>query len=258
LSRILAFISRFFRQNLLAGILVAVPAAITIYVILFIWQKLDGSLRELLQERPPDSGMPDLSFLNFPGMGVVLLVLLLVVAGLLGRTLLGKRLLRMGEWVVTHIPIARTVYVGAKQLFETILVSGNSTFREVVLIEYPRRGIWVMGFMTGSCAAEINERLEDELVNVFVPTTPNPTSGFLLMLPRKDMYVMKMSVEDAIKLIISGGIVQPGLPSKKQDAMLGGPVMYEKSPFPDGGALPPPESSGRPDACASEKQEEKP
>jgi uncharacterized membrane protein len=130
----------------------------------------------------------------------------MLTAGLAGRTLV-----RMGERLLSRMPVVRSVYGTLKQIFETILAQKSRSFREVVLIEYPRRGLGAIGFVTGPTRGEVQARSEDELVNVFLPTTPNPTSGFLLFVPKRDLIHLDMSIEEGIKLVISGGIVTPSM-----------------------------------------------
>ena len=122
---------------------------------------------------------------------------------------LGRTILKSGERVLDKMPVVRSVYGAIKQVMETVMSTNSNSFREVVLVEYPRKGIWVIGFVTGETKGEVQSLKKEKLINVFIPTTPNPTSGFLLFLPKKDLIYMHMKVEDAVKMVISGGIVTP-------------------------------------------------
>jgi len=127
-----------------------------------------------------------------------------VTAGYLGRVVV-----RLSDAILARMPVVRSIYGATKQIFETVLAHKSTAFRQVCLVEYPRRGIWSLGFVTGTAVGEIQERTSDQVVNVFLPTTPNPTSGFLLLVPTRDLILLKMSVEDGIKMVISGGIITP-------------------------------------------------
>ena len=122
--------------------------------------------------------------------------------------------MRTGERVLDKMPVVRTIYSAIKQIMQTVMSTNSESFRDVVLVEYPRKGIWVIGFVTGETKGEVQTLNKETLINVFIPTTPNPTSGFLLFLPKKDLIYMKMKVEDAVKMVISGGIVTPKISNK--------------------------------------------
>ena len=141
--------------------------------------------------------------------GLLLVVVALTVVGALTAGFLGRVWLRFSEAVMNRTPVLRGIYSAVNQIFETVLAQKSHAFREVVLIEYPRRGIWTVAFITGRTVGAIARPIGHDLVNVFVPTTPNPTSGFLLFLPRSDIRLLDISVEDGLKLVISGGIVAP-------------------------------------------------
>ena len=144
-----------------------------------------------------------------PGVGLVIGVALITVVGALAAGFLGRWIIRLGESILNRMPVVRSIYGASKQILETVISTQSDAFREVVLVEYPRKELWVIGFVTGGTKAEVARRIDIDMVNVFVPTTPNPTSGFLLFCPRKDVIFMDMSVEDAVKLVVSGGIVTP-------------------------------------------------
>jgi uncharacterized membrane protein len=144
-----------------------------------------------------------------PGLGVLILIITLTLIGALTAGLLGRWLLHTGERMLNRMPVIRSFYSAIKQIFETVLAQQSNAFREAVLVEYPRRGIWAIAFITGTTKGEVQNLTEQETVNIFLPTTPNPTSGFLLFIPRDEVVPLDMSVEEAIKMVISGGIVTP-------------------------------------------------
>src|SRR5919106_6102245 len=194
------------RAYFLAGVIVTAPIGITA---LLIWQFitfLDSQVGSLLPDRyNPESYLP----FSVPGLGLLIMLAFLTLVGMLTAGLAGRTLVRMGERLLSRMPVVRGVYGTLKQIFETVLAQSSRSFREVVLIEYPRRGIGAIGFVTGPTRGEVQDKADEELVNVFLPTTPNPTSGFLLFVPRKDLIHLDMSIEEGIKMVISGGIVAP-------------------------------------------------
>ena len=194
------------RAYFLAGILVTAPLSFTFYVAWLFVGFVDQTVAALLPPRfNPETYMP----FSLPGIGVLTVVVFLVVVGWLTAGFLGRFLLRTSESVVNRIPAVRQIYAATKQILETVLSQKSQAFREVVLVEYPRRGIWAVGFITGLTQGEVQNLTQDTLVNIFLPTTPNPTSGFLLFVPKRDLVVLNMSVEEGIKMVISGGIVTP-------------------------------------------------
>ena len=144
-----------------------------------------------------------------PGFGLILVFIFFSILGFLTTGLLGRIFSSFIEKFLSKIPVLRNIYSGLKQLFETILSKKSNSFREVVLIEYPRKGIWAMGFLTGNTKGEVNRKTKNQMVNIFLPTTPNPTSGFLLFLPKNDVLRLSMTVEEGIKMIISAGMLTP-------------------------------------------------
>ena len=197
------------RAYFFAGILVTAPAAITLYTAWLLITFIDSTVTGLLPEQyNPNTYLP----FSVPGFGLIALVVFLVLVGLFAAGVIGRLFLRMGEAILARMPVIREIYGALKQIFETVLAQKSAAFRQVVLLEYPRRGIWAMGFVSGTTKGEVQALTDDEMVNVFLPTTPNPTSGFLLFVPRKDLVVLKMGVEDGIKMVISGGIVVPPTP----------------------------------------------
>jgi len=194
------------RAYFLAGILVTAPVAITLYLAWAVVDLIDNSVSKLLPAQyNPENYMP----FSVPGLGVVIVVLTLTLIGAFTAGVIGRLVIRAGEAVLARMPIIRSVYGAIKQIMETVLANQSAAFREVVLLEYPRRGIWTLGFISGQTQGEVQNLTADDVVNVFVPTTPNPTSGFLLFVPRSDLHVLEMTVEEGIKMVVSGGIVTP-------------------------------------------------
>lgn len=194
------------RAYFFAGILVTAPAAITFYVAWLIIGFIDSQVTSLLPGRyNPNEILP----FSIPGLGLIILILFLMMVGAFAAGFLGRMAVRTGEAMLARMPVIRSVYGAVKQIFETVLATQSTAFRQVVLVEYPRRGIWALGFVSGVTKGEVQNLTEDEVINVFLPTTPNPTSGFLLFVPRRDLVVLNMSVEDGIKMVVSGGIVTP-------------------------------------------------
>jgi len=191
------------RSWFLTGLLVTAPVLLTVYITWWAIQLIDGQVAGILP------GFSELRFANVPGMGLIIGVLLITLIGAIAAGFLGRWIIRLGESILNRMPVVRTIYGASKQILETVISTQSDAFREVVLVEYPRRGLWVIGFVTGGTKGEVARRVDIDMVNVFVPTTPNPTSGFLLFCPREDVIFMEMSVEDAVKLVVSGGIVTP-------------------------------------------------
>ncbi len=194
------------RNYFLAGVIVVAPISITFFIVWQVVQVVDSNVQNLLPDRyNPDTYLP----FSVPGVGVVIMVGLITLVGMLTAGFLGRTVMRTGERILNRMPVIRSIYGTLKQIFETVFSHTSQSFREVVLIEYPRRGIWAIGFVTGVTRGEIQERVEPELINVFLPTTPNPTSGFLLFVPRAHVVRLDMTVEEGIKMVISSGIVAP-------------------------------------------------
>ena len=199
----------------LAGLLATVPLFITFYVAWFLITLIDGYATSIL----PDNLNPQQYFsFPVPGIGIIIGILVIILIGFLATNLLGSTLIRLGEGLLGRLPVIGSVYGTTKKVIETVIASRSDAFREAVLIEYPRRGAWAVGFVTGSTKGEIQNISSESLVSVFVPTTPNPTSGFLLFFPREDLITLDMTVEDAVKLVISGGIVAPDDPQANRKA----------------------------------------
>lgn len=195
-----------FRRYFISGLLVWLPIWVTILVIKFLLDILDNSLLLLPKKYQPDV----LLGINFPGMGVLITLVVILVTGALAANFIGRYLVMLGDGIIARIPGVRTVYMGVKQILQTIFTPGGQSFRKVLLVEYPLVDTWTIAFQTGDASSEVKNTLgQQEMVSVYVPTTPNPTSGFLLMLPKNKVKELDMSVEQALKLVISLGVMQP-------------------------------------------------
>jgi len=195
------------RNYLLAGIIVTAPISITFFIVWQVVDFFDETASSLIPERyNPGTYLP----FSMPGLGFLFVLALITLVGWFTASLLGRSMMRFGERILHRMPVVRSIYGTLKQIFETVLANSSRSFREVVLIEYPRRGLWAIAFVTGPTKGEVAEAMnETDLVNVFLPTTPNPTSGFLLFVPRRDLVHLGMTIEEGMKMVISGGIVTP-------------------------------------------------
>lgn len=192
------------RGYLLAGLVVWLPILVTIGVLRFIIDLLDNTLALIPKGYKPDQ----LIGVHIPGLGVILSLVLLLATGIFATNFFGQRLVSWGEALLSKIPLVRSIYNAVKQVMNTVFSTNSEAFRKVLLVEYPRKGLWSLAFQTGSVSTEINSKLNDEMLSLFIPTTPNPTSGFLLMLPKREAVELNMSIDEALKLIISLGVMQ--------------------------------------------------
>jgi len=194
------------RAYFLTGILITAPLFITGYLAWLFIGFVDAKVTPLLPEQyNPESYLP----FGVPGLGLIILFIFLTIVGAVTAGFFGKLWLRFTERLLNRMPIVRNIYSAVKQILETVLAQQSSAFREAVLVEYPRRGLWAIAFITGRTEGEVQNVTEEECINIFLPTTPNPTSGFLLFVPKKDLISLSMSTEEAIKMVISGGIITP-------------------------------------------------
>jgi uncharacterized membrane protein len=201
------------RNYFFAGVLVAAPVGITFLLTWKVIAFIDDSVTPLVPPVwNPETYLP----FSVPGLGLVFAVIILTLAGFVATGLAGRALVRLGERVVANVPVARSIYSWTKQVFETVLSQQSTAFNEVVLIEYPSRGVWAVGFITGQTVGEVQQLTAETVYNVFIPATPNPTTGFLLFIPDRDIHRLDMTVEEGIKLVISGGIVQPHQRSEEE------------------------------------------
>ncbi|RUR12955.1 DUF502 domain-containing protein [Legionella sp. km772] len=196
--------SKSFRGYLLAGLVVWLPILVTIGVLRFIVDLLDNTLALIPKAYQPEY----LLGIHIPGFGVLLSLILLFGTGIFATNFFGQRLVGWGESILSRIPLVRSIYNAVKQVINTVLSSNGDAFRKVLLIEYPRKGLWSLAFQTGAATQEINIHTQEEMISLFIPTTPNPTSGFLMMIPRKDAIELNMSIDEALKFIISLGVMQ--------------------------------------------------
>ena len=201
-------ISRIFRRisnNFFKGILISAPIIITLYIAWGLIKFFDKKASPLLGTFP----------FEIPGFGLITVFIFFAIIGFITTGLLGRIFSSFIEKVLSKMPVLRNIYSGLKQLFEAILAKKSNSFREVILLEYPRVGIWAMGFLTGDTRGEVSRKTKNQMVNIFLPTTPNPTSGFLLFVPKKDILRLTMTVEEGIKMIISAGMLTPSENQKK-------------------------------------------
>jgi uncharacterized membrane protein len=192
------------RGYFIAGIVVTGPTLLTLYIIWLIVTFVDHSVGALL----PNEYNPQ-TYLHVPGIGLVIVVVCLTLIGALTAGVLGRVYIRLTDRILARMPVVRGIYAAVKQIFETVLAKQSNSFREVVVVQWPREGMWTIAFVTGAVEGELQRRTGADTIAVYVPTTPNPTSGYLMFVPRKDAITLDMSVEDAIKYVISTGIVTP-------------------------------------------------
>lgn len=197
-----------FRKWLFTGLLVIVPGAITLSVLHWIVGMLDQTLLIL-----PEAWHPDrLLGFHIPGFGVLLTLLILLVAGATASNFAGRRLVAWGDRLVSRIPVVRSIYSSVKQVSDTLFSEGGNAFRTAVLVQWPREGVWTVAFITGAPSGEVAAYLRDEFVSVYVPTTPNPTGGYFVMVRKSDCVELDMSVDAALRYIVSMGVVAPSDP----------------------------------------------
>ncbi|MDB5796449.1 MAG: hypothetical protein JWP36_351 [Paucimonas sp.] len=193
------------RKYFITGLLVLVPLAITLWVLNLIIGTMDQSLLLLPEKWRPAA----LLGFNIPGVGTLLTLLVIFLTGLATRNFVGKKVLQGWELLLKRIPVVNSIYTSVKQVSDTLFSSSGNAFRKAVLVEYPRKGSWTIAFMTGVPGGDVRNHLVGDYIGLYVPTTPNPTSGFFLMVPKADTIELDMSVEQALKYIVSMGVVAP-------------------------------------------------
>jgi uncharacterized membrane protein len=204
------------RTYFLAGVLVTAPFAITVYVAWAIIDFVDTRIKPLIPPQyNPETYLP----FGVPGIGLIFLLVALTLIGYLTAGLLGRFFVGWGERLLARMPVVRTIYSTAKQIIETVFSKQSTAFRQVVLIEYPRKGVWTLGFLVGDTVDLVQAHIDEPLATVMVPTTPNPTSGFLLFLPRSEIRRLDVSVEEGMKMILSIGMVTPEKPAAAPAAL---------------------------------------
>ncbi|WP_417668633.1 DUF502 domain-containing protein [Roseibium sp.] len=209
------FVTRL-RNYLLTGLVITGPIGITLWLTWTFIHWVDGWVKPLVPAAyNPETYLP----FSVPGLGLIVAAVLLTIVGFLAANFMGRSLLSFGESLVGRMPLVRNLYSGLKQIFETVLDERGNSFSKAALIEYPRKGLWAIVFIATDTKGEVERKLKDkaDTVSVFLPTTPNPTSGFLLFVPKQDVVELSMSVEDAAKLVISAGLVNPTYPEMLEE-----------------------------------------
>jgi len=228
------------RNYFLAGIIVAAPIGLTIYLVFITIEAIDRNVRSLVPPGyQPERFIPyDLPF-GIPGLGLIAALVVLTLIGFLATNLMGRTLLRLGERIVARMPIVRGIYSALKQIFETVFSQSGNSFRQVALVPWPSQGSWTIAFVTNYIqGGEVGEHLGDEIVTCYVPTTPNPTGGYMTYFRRRDIHILSMTVDQAMKLIISCGVIVPTDIAAAQIKAAGGGKPGGKPEHGDGGFTP--------------------
>ena len=199
------------RKYFVTGLLILVPLAITLWVVNLIIGTMDQSLLLLPERWRPEAVVG----FRIPGLGTILTLLIIFLTGLATRNFIGKHVELVWEAIVVRIPVVNTIYSSVKQVSDTLFSSSGNAFRKALLVEYPRRGCWTIAFLTGVPGGDVKNHLQGDYVSLYVPTTPNPTSGFFLMVPREDTIELDMTVDAALKYIVSMGVVAPDIVARK-------------------------------------------
>jgi uncharacterized membrane protein len=194
------------KRYFITGLLIWIPLAITAMVLAWIVGTLDQVIPWMPQQLQPQAVLG----FSIPGLGVIITLLIILLTGVVATNVLGQRLVRYWEAVLARIPVVKSIYYSVKQVSDTLFSSNGQAFRKALLVQYPREGAWTIAFLTGKPGGAAADHLRGDYVSVYVPTTPNPTSGFFLMLPAADVVELDMSVDEALKYIISMGVVAPG------------------------------------------------
>jgi uncharacterized membrane protein len=201
------------QQYFITGLLVWLPMGITVWILMWLVGMLDGIFLAVLGAA--DAVIPGMHLLadrlrNVPGLGVILVAVVVFSTGVFVANMFGQWWVRQWDMLMNRIPVVRSIYTSVKQVADTLFSGSGNAFSKALLVQYPRQGSWTIGFLTGKPGGEVAAHLEGDFVSVYVPTTPNPTSGFFLMMPRADVIELKMSVDEALKYVISMGVVVPG------------------------------------------------
>ena len=200
------------RRYIMAGLLVWLPLGVTILVVKMLVDLMDRSLLLLPARYQPEQ----LLGMHIPGLGVIVAVTVVLGTGIIVANLFGRKLVEGWESLLARIPLVRSVYSAVKQIAETMFSSNGQSFRKVLLVEYPRKGLWTLAFQTGTEVGEAQRKTGREVINIYVPTTPNPTSGFFLMVPKEEVVELEMSVDEGLRMIISMGSVVPKAPPRPE------------------------------------------
>ncbi|KGG80157.1 DUF502 domain-containing protein [Caloranaerobacter azorensis] len=190
------------RNIFITGFLVILPIAGSLYIMYLFFSFIENLF---------DAPLKGLLGIEVPGVGVILTFTIIFVIGIIARNYFGKRILHFTEKIIIKIPLVKTFYISIKQIVDTLFLKKNEAFKKAVLVEYPKEGIYTVGFITSEAPKEISEKTKEECISLFIPTTPNPTSGMFIIVPRSKIVYLDMDVEEAIKLIVSGGLVTPGM-----------------------------------------------
>lgn len=197
------------RNYFFTGVLVTAPIAITLYLAMIFITYIDEKIGALIPlNYNPESYLP----FSIPGLGLIVVFITLTLVGFFAAGIVGRFFVNLSHRMMARMPGVRGIYGALKQIFETVLADQSTAFRKVVLIEYPRKGLWCLAFLTGKTSGEVQKQTRSEVLNVFLPTTPNPTSGYLLFVPKEDVYELEMTIEEGLKMVISGGIITPPYP----------------------------------------------
>lgn len=196
------------QASFLTGLVIVAPAALTVWLIVTVVEFVDGTVLPLVPARIWPSWLNDLTI---PGLGVIIFLVFTLLVGWLGRNFIGRRLIAWSEEIVARMPVVRSIYNGLKQIAETVFAQSSTSFSRAVLVQYPRQGLWAIAFVSTDTKGELAHHLNgrEKHLSVFLPTTPNPTSGFLLFVPESETVPLDMTIEDAAKLVISAGLVVP-------------------------------------------------
>lgn len=200
-----------FKKYLFAGLLIWVPIAVTFWVIQMVIGMLDKTLLFFPEHLRPINAVG----FHIPGLGALITLLIILFTGVIAANIFGQQLVRWWDRLLQSIPVVNSVYKAVKQISDTLLSPNGQAFRKAVLVQYPRQGTWTIGFLTGTPGGEVSKTLQGDYVSIYVPTTPNPTSGFFLMLPTSDVVELDMSVDEALTYVISMGVVSPKCPEQK-------------------------------------------
>ena len=195
------------RKTFVAGLLVLAPISLTTYIFYLLFRFLDGLLKNIITQFLIERVHMGNWVEQFPGMGLLVLLALIFLTGTIARNYLGRKLFSVGDWIVAHIPLINRIYIAIREISEAILTEKREVFKKAVLIEYPRKGLYSVAFFTQDTTGPVQDGLSKDVISVFLPTTPNPTSGYLLFVPKSNIIELDMSVEDALKLVISGGSI---------------------------------------------------
>jgi uncharacterized membrane protein len=214
------------KKYLLAGLLVWLPLTLTVWVLTSVLGLLDGVFGWFISATqavlPQAATAPLETLRHIPGLGLVVTLVALLLTGIFATNIVGQWWLRQGSRLLNRIPIVKSIYNSIKQVSDTLFSSSGNAFREAVLVQYPREGAWTIAFVTGKPGGEAAQHLPGDYLSVYVPTTPNPTSGFFLMVPRRDVIELAMSVDEALKYVISMGVVAPAAPAPPVAAVTAG------------------------------------